>query len=131
MQDDQQHFDSDTEAKTQWAEDRTDWAEDRTLMANERTFAGWMRTGLGAVGVALGLKAVFGDFDPTYAAKIVASLFVLVALVMFWAAQRNARATHKRLSGHDATPHTPRHFTLVAAIMAGGAIGTGAILWML
>lgn len=131
MQDDFKEFASDTEAKTQWAEDRTDWAEDRTLMANERTFAGWMRTGLGAVGVALGLKAVFGDFDPTWAAKIVATFFVAVALVMFWSAQRKAYDTHDRLTGHDAEAHSPGHFRIVAAVMALGALGTGAILWML
>ncbi len=131
MQDDRHDFDSDTEAKTKWAEDRTDWAEDRTLQANERTFAGWMRTGLGAVGVALGLKAVFGDFDPTWTAKAVASIFVIVALFLFHAAWRNAAKTHDRLSDHAAETPSPRHFGLIAAAMAAGAVGTGAVLWML
>ena len=62
------------------AQDRTDWAEDRTIQANERTFAGWMRTGMGALGVAIALRAVFGEFDPTWAAKAVASIFILLAI---------------------------------------------------
>ena len=130
MQDDHPSNDL-AEQRTDWAETRTDWAEDRTLLANERTFAGWMRTGLGSVGVALGLKAVFGAFDPTWAAKLIASVFIVVALVMFWSAERNARATYDRLCGHDAKAQSPGHFRLIAAIMAIGALGAGAILWML
>ncbi len=64
------------------ADQRTKWAEDRTLMANERTFSSWMGTGLGAIGVAIGLKAVFGAFEPTWAAKLVASLFLLAAIAI-------------------------------------------------
>ncbi|MCO6383903.1 MAG: DUF202 domain-containing protein [Vannielia sp.] len=121
----------DPDTKTEWAESRTDWAEDRTLQANERTFAGWMRTGLGAVAVAIGLKAVFGDFDPTWAAKAVASLFILAALVIFWFAQRNARRTHHRLEDHAAEPMGHTHFTLVAAIFAFASAAVGFVLWSL
>ena len=62
--------------RNELAEDRTHWAEDRTSLANERTFAGWMRTGMAAIGVAIGLKAVFGAFEPTWMAKAVASIFL-------------------------------------------------------
>lgn len=130
MQDDTNNQDL-AQTRTDWAEDRTDWAEDRTLQANERTFAGWMRTGLGSLGVALGLKAVFGDFDPTWAAKAIASIFVVVALVMFWSAWKNACATHHRLDAHSANPLSRHHFGLIAAIMSLGAIGTAFILWSL
>lgn len=120
-----------SEQRTEWAEDRTDWAEDRTILANERTFAGWMRTGMAAVAVAIGLKAVFGDFDPTWAAKAVASVFILVALLIFWTAQRSAHGTHGRLDDHTAKPQSRDNFTLIAAIMAIGSIATGAVLWAL
>jgi putative membrane protein len=62
---------------------RTDMAEDRTSMANERTFSSWMGTGLGAIGVAIGMKAVFGAFEPTWAAKAVASIFIAIASLIF------------------------------------------------
>jgi len=127
MQDEQQA----SESRTDWAEDRTNWAEDRTLQANERTFAGWMRTGLGSVGVAIGLQAVFGKFEPTWAAKSVASIFIVIALVLFWSARRNACATFGRLSDHSAEPLGRSHFTTIASLMALGAIGTGCVLWAL
>ena len=76
--------------KSDKAEQRTNWAEDRTIMANERTFSSWMGTGLGAIGVAIGLKAVFGAFEPTWAAKAVATIFLVTAVAIFWSAQRQA-----------------------------------------
>ena len=62
---------------------RTDMAEDRTSMANERTFSSWMGMGLGAIGVAIGMKAVFGAFEPTWAAKAVASIFIALGILIF------------------------------------------------
>ncbi|MEP3945475.1 DUF202 domain-containing protein [Ascidiaceihabitans sp.] len=62
---------------------RTDWAEDRTVLANERTVAAWMGMGLGAVGIAIGLKAVFGATDPIWVTKAVASIFLVVAIGVF------------------------------------------------
>lgn len=111
------------------AETRTDWAEDRTIMANERTFNSWMGTGLGAVGVAIGLKAVFGEFQPTWAAKAVASLFLFAAIVIFWAAHRQARKTHQRLSNNDCSSMPRKSFTALATILTLATLGTGAVLW--
>lgn len=116
---------------TKMAKDRTDWAEDRTIMANERTFSGWMGTGLGAVGVAIGLKAVFGAFEPTWAAKLVASLFLGIAIVVFWAARQQACLTIQRLSDRDSEPMPTRSFTLLATLLTAATLATGAILWSL
>lgn len=111
--------------------DRNDLAEDRTAMANERTFSSWMGTGLGAIGVALGMKAVFGAFDPTWAAKAVATVFLVVAIIIFWSAQRQACKTLNRLRETDFEAKSGRSFTILAVIMTIGAVGTGAILWSL
>lgn len=113
------------------AQTRTDWAEDRTIMANERTFASWMGTGLGAIGVAIGLKAVFGAFEPTWAAKAVASLFIAVAIVIFWSARAHACKTLTRLSERDIVATPTRNFTFLATIMTIAALATGAVLWSL
>jgi len=129
MQDGHHHDTGD--ARTDWAEDRTDWAEDRTLQANERTFAGWMRTGLGAVAVAIGLKAVFGEFEPTWAAKAVATVFLVSALAIYWFAQRNARRTQQRLSDHSAEPMNHMHFATIAALLAVATLAVGGVLWSL
>lgn len=108
---------------------RTNWAEDRTIMANERTFNSWMGTGLGSVGVAIALKAVFGEFDPTWAAKLVASLFLLTAIVIFWAARRQAHKTLDRLSENDACSMPTKNFTLITSVMTVATLATGAVLW--
>ncbi|QYX57940.1 DUF202 domain-containing protein [Roseovarius sp. SCSIO 43702] len=119
------------EERTEKAEKRTDWAEDRTIMANERTFNSWMGTGLGAVGVAIGLKAVFGDFDPTWAAKLVASTFLLTALLIFWFARSQALKTLDRLNGYDSEPMPTKNFSLITLVMGVATLATGAVLWML
>jgi len=110
---------------------RTKWAEDRTILANERTFSSWMGTGLGAIGVAIGLKAVFGAAEPTWVAKGVASLFLLVAILIFWTAQRQAAKTLTRLSENDAEALPSRSFRLLAVMMTIAALATGAVLWSL
>ena len=113
------------------AESRTKWAEDRTILANERTFSSWMGTGLGAVGIAIGLKAVFGAFEPTWVAKLVASLFLGVAILIYWSAQRQACKTLARLSEHDAEAQTGKSFTRLAGVMTAATLATGAVLWSL
>lgn len=110
---------------------RTKWAEDRTILANERTFSAWMGTGLGAVGIAIGLKAVFGATDPTWVAKAVATMFLAVAIGIYWMAQRQACQTLERLSENDAKAQPARSFTRLATAMTVATIATGAVLWSL
>ena len=117
--------------KTRLAEDRTDWAEDRTILANERTFAGWMRTGMASVAVAIGLRAVFRDADPTWVPKLVATIFIVSALAIFWTARNNARTAQDRLTSHAAEIQPSRLFTVLASLFSVGAVATGLILWSL
>jgi len=117
--------------KNDLAEDRTDWAEARTVLANERTFAGWMRTGMAAVALALGLRALFGPFEPTWIPKAVASVFIVVALAIFYAAWQNTSRTQQEMSDHEAQSQSERNMGWIAAILGFGAIATGVILWML
>jgi putative membrane protein len=113
------------------AKDRTDWAEDRTILANERTFAGWMRTGMASLAVAIGLRAVFGAFEPTWAAKLVATIFVIAAVYIFWAAHASATKTLDRLHDHHANAQPNRRMQLMAVIFSVASIAVGVILWML
>ena len=119
------------DAHSEMAEQRTRWAEDRTKLASERTFSSWMGTGLGAIGVAIGLKAVFGAFEPTWAAKLVATIFLASAIMIFWSARRQAQAAHERLRSHDSEAQPVRNFTVLASVMTVAAVATGAILWTL
>ncbi|MEM7473306.1 MAG: DUF202 domain-containing protein [Pseudomonadota bacterium] len=120
-----------SEDRGDMAEKRTQWAEDRTLMASERTFSSWMGTGLGAVGVAIGLKAVFGSFDPTWAAKTVASLFLLAAILIYWAARNQALKTYEKLSKNDANIQPSRNFTTLAVVLSIATLAVGMVLWAL
>ncbi|MBC7283281.1 DUF202 domain-containing protein [Hoeflea sp.] len=115
--------------KNDLAEERTDWAEDRTILANERTFAGWLRTGMASLAIAVGMHAVFREFEPTWVAKSAATVFILLAIYIFWAARETARETLKRLTNQEAQTQPSRRMTKLWIVFTIGAIGIGAILW--
>lgn len=117
--------------QTDDAKTRTHWAEDRTILANERTFSSWMGMGLGAVGIAIGLKAVFGATDPTWVAKLAASFFLVIAILVYWLARNQAIKTLTRLRERDAEAMSPRNFTLIASLLTIATAGVGAVLWSL
>ena len=110
---------------------RTDWAEDRTLLANERTFSSWMGTGLASVGVAIGLHAVFRSIEPDWPVKIVITVFLITAIVIFWSAAHQAKKTYDRLNDTDAETQPHKNFSRLATMMTIGAVGVGIILWVL
>ncbi|MCL3880970.1 DUF202 domain-containing protein [Marivita sp. GX14005] len=119
------------EDRTDYAENRTEWAEDRTVLANERTFAGWMRTGMASVAIALGLKALFGPYEPTWVPKAVATVFIVAALLIYVSAWRQANRTRESLSTHDANGQSRHHITVITVVFSLGTVATGIILWLL
>lgn len=120
---------SDKELQTQKA--RTQWAEDRTLLANERTFSNWMGTGLGSIGLAVAMQAVFGALDPTWLAKLTATIFILLSLFFFYAGCSNACKTRERLNSHSAEPASNNAYRGIATLCAFGSVITGITLWMI
>ncbi len=119
------------EDRTDLAEDRTDWAEDRTIMANERTFAGWMRTGLAAVGIGLGFNALFGKLEPAWLPRAIATVFILIGLFIFWAAQHKGCAVQKRLEAHKAEPIKQVNMQVIAGSMALGSAALAVGIWIM
>jgi putative membrane protein len=117
-------------SRTDWAEDRTDWAEDRTLLANERTFAGWMRTGMTALAVAIGLHAVFGELQPPWIAKATATMFIIVAILVFAAAAQRSHKAQLRIDSHDSASQPAWRMTALAVILCLASLATGGVLWM-
>ena len=117
--------------KNKLAEDRTDWAEDRTILANERTFAGWMRTSMTSLVVAIGLKALFSDFEPTWLAKAVASVFVIMSVYIIWTAHQTATKALERLNTHNAEAITNGRLKTLAIIFSVASVAVGATLWMI
>jgi putative membrane protein len=116
---------------TKWAEFRTDLAEDRTVQATERTFAGWMRTAFAAIGVGIAFHVVFGDFDPPWLARAIATLFILLGMTIAFTAERRACRTFGRLSTHEIDrPETPNIRWMSWSIIVGGS-ALIAGLWIL
>ena len=116
---------------TQWAEVRTDLAEDRNIMAMERTYAGWIRTAFAAIGIGLGFRAVFGEFEPPWLARAIATMFILAGGWLALNAQRRACKTLDRLSPHDLEELSPPNFRLLSWCVAAGSLLLTAGLWIL
>lgn len=113
------------------AEERTDLAEDRTIMAMERTFAGWMRTAFAAIGIGLAFRAVFGEFEPPWLARAIATAFILLGAVVAYTAERRASATFDRLTSHEVdTPRGPGIRWLGRGVSVG-AVLLAIALWVL
>lgn len=116
---------------TAMAESRTDWAEDRTIMALERTFAGWMRTAFAAIAIGIGFRALFGEFDPPWLAKAIATLFICLAIVFALGAERRACKAFDRLSSHAVDAPKLPNIRLIAYSISAGAALLIVALWVL
>lgn len=131
MASDEPDTDSKSDKSTKLAEDRTDWAEDRTIMALERTFAGWMRTAFAAIAIGIGFRALFGEFEPPWLAKAIATGFIALAIVFAISAERRACKAFERLSSHAVDSPKMPNIRLVAWSIAAGAALLIVALWVL
>lgn len=110
---------------------RTDYAEDRTVLANERTFGSWLRTGFGAIGIALGFHALFGRIHPLWLPRAVASAFLLIAILIFVAAERRACTVHERLHAHRVQTIRITRIRLITLIAVVATVALAAAIWLL
>jgi putative membrane protein len=116
---------------TKWAEFRTDLAEDRTVQATERTFAGWLRTAFAAIAVGIAFHVVFGEFEPPWLARALATLFILLGMTIAYTAEQRACRTFDRLSTHETErPAMPSIRWMSWSIVVGGALLIAG-LWIL
>ena len=69
--------------------------------------------------------------EAAWAAKLVASLFLLIAIIIYWAARNQAHKTLGRLNDNDAEAMPTRNFTVLATLLSLATIATGAVLWAL
>ncbi|GGI81160.1 hypothetical protein GCM10007973_17070 [Polymorphobacter multimanifer] len=112
------------------AEDRTDLAEDRTMLAHERSFAGWLRTGMAAVGIALGVNALFQSLQPVWLPKAIATTFLLLAIFIFISAERRARSSTDRLESHHIERLRPVRIRMVTWGLVIATTALGVALWL-
>lgn len=122
---------SKADRSTQWAEFRTDLAEDRNIMAMERTFAGWMRTAFAAIGIGLGFRALFGEWDPAWLPKLIATVFILGGGWLAITAERRACKTLERLDTHEFEAISTPNFKVMAYAIATGSVVLTVGLWIL
>jgi putative membrane protein len=120
-----------TTDKTELAEERTELAEDRTIMAMERTFAGWMRTSFAAIGIGLAFRALFGELEPPWLARAIATLFIAAAGILAIAAERRACRTMSRLRAHEVVAASTTIFRVLGWSVALGSAVLIAGLWVL
>ena len=118
-------------SKNDLAENRTDLAEDRTLLANERTFSGWARTAMASIGVGIGFNALFKSIEPTWVAKAIATVFILLAIFLVVAAERRACRVQGRLTAHKITDITTTNFKIMAVAISAGASALLVAIWWL
>ena len=117
--------------RTDLAEDRTDLAEDRTLLANERTFSGWARTATACIGIGLGFSALFKAIEPTWVAKSIATVFILLGVFLVIVAERRARRLHDRLTAHHIAGVSPINFRVMAVAISVAAAALIVAIWWL
>lgn len=111
--------------------ERTDMAEDRTVMAAERTFAGWMRTAFAAIGIGLAFHVMFGELEPPWLARAIATGFILLGAIIAFTAERRARRTLGRLTSHQADPPEIPSLSWMGWSVTAGAFLLAVALWLL
>lgn len=110
---------------------RTDFSEDRTVLANERTFASWIRTGFAGIGIGLAFNVLFTRIEPAWLPKLIASIFLLIAILIFVAAERRACTVLRRLHAHQVTTIKITNLRLITVAAVLATIGLLAVIWLL
>jgi putative membrane protein len=120
-----------TDSDAPLAQLKTDLAEDRTVLANERTFASWMRTGLAGIGIGLGFHALFTRIEPDWVPKLIATVFLLIAVLIFISAERRACAVLSRLHTHEVTTIKLRNIRVITIVTVAATLALIAVIWLL
>jgi putative membrane protein len=110
---------------------RTDFAEDRTVLANERTFASWTRTGFAAIGIGLGFHALFGRIEPLWFPRAIATAFLVIATIVFLAAERRSCVVIRRLHTHKVETVKIGVVRLITIVTVAATLALIAAIWLL
>lgn len=121
----------DLNSNSERSEYRTDLSEDRTVLANERTFASWFRTGFASVAIGLGFQALFLKMEPPWVPKAIATLFLLLAVFLFVAAERRACKVMSRLNTHEVREFSTQHLRVMTGVAVIGVLALLAAMWLL
>lgn len=109
---------------------RTEWSAERTVLAIESTYAGWMRTGLAAIGVALGLHAIFSSGSAGVFARLTATGFVCLSALLCISGYRNARRMLEDVAHQWRLPRQA-DFTRITVLYLLGCVAIGVLIWQI
>lgn len=115
----------------QLSEVRTDLAEDRTVLANERTYGSWLRTGFAGLGIGLGFHALFNRLEPSWVPRSIATVFLLIAILMFVSADRRCRAVLQRLDQHNVESLGVARIRLITVASVVATVALIVAIWFL
>ena len=101
------------------------------MLANERTFGSWVRTGFAAIGIGLGFHALFGRIEPLWLPRAIATAFLLIAIVIFVAAERRASTVIKRLHTHEVESVKIGVVRLITLVTVAATLALIAAIWLL
>jgi putative membrane protein len=108
---------------------RSNLSEDRTILANERTFASWMRTSLGCIAIGVGFQGLFPAIEPLWVPRVIATAFLLLAILIVILAQRRASVVISRLDSHTVVTARPINLRILSAFVSLGALALIFAIW--
>ena len=123
--------------RTELAQDRTRWAADRTYWAGDRTVIAWERTALSLIGFGFGIGRALeyleklGRYaDPFFTAQIFGGGFILIGVLMLFAAVIQNMRIEKRLEkrGYPRIERWPLGFLSAIMLLLIGIYGFVVIL---
>jgi putative membrane protein len=110
---------------------RTEFAEDRTVLSNERTFASWLRTGFAGIGIGLAFHALFGRIHPLWLPRVIATAFLLIAVIIFIAAERRACIVIRRLHTHQVETVRIAVVRMITVVTVAATLALIGAMWLL
>ena len=108
---------------------RNDFAEDRTILANERTYASWMRTSLATIAIGIAFERLYGSLQPLWLPRLIATSFLLLAVLIIVLAERRASSVLRNLNPHEIERAKPLYLRLFTTLIALAAIMLAVAIW--
>jgi len=108
---------------------RNDLAEDRTILANERTYGSWMRTSLACIAIGIGFQRLFSELQPEWLPRVIATGFLLLAVIVIVLAERRSSAVLRRLNPHMVASAQVMNLRLFTALVSCGALALAVAIW--
>lgn len=89
-----------------------------------------MRTSFGALALGIGFQALFGEMQPTWLPRAIATTFLLLAIFLIFQAERRAAAVMARMNAHVIITAKPLNLRLFAAVIAAASVALIAAIWL-